>query len=263
VERTEALEEPISPELVLVDADLAARARAALPDPPSLLPAVAAARKRVEVAAAAAVEERPAPEVSPRRPEPSFSRHLRATVVFGCVMVALVTVVALALDHVPRSGKPTLAATRSEPAAPAPPKKSTPPRAAKPAKARTAVKPKAAPKTKPKAAPKTKPKSVPTRSPKRSTRPVASPKHVAKPKARAAVKVERVFSWRPVRRAAYYQVLLQRGATTVYEARTSKRTASIRLKLKPGRYHAVVRPAISTDAGIILGPAIMDKIVKV
>jgi outer membrane biosynthesis protein TonB len=172
-------------------------------------------------------------------------------------MVALVTVVALALDHVPRSGKPTLAATRSEPAAPAPLKKSTPPRAAKPAKARTAVKPKAAPK------PKTKPKSVPTRSPKRSTRPVASPKHVAKPKARAAVKVERVFSWRPVRRAAYYQVLLQRGATTVYEARTSKRTASIRLKLKPGRYHAVVRPAISTDAGIILGPAIVDKIVKV
>jgi hypothetical protein len=77
------------------------------------------------------------------------------------------------------------------------------------------------------------------------------------------VKVERAFSWRPVRGAAYYEVLLQRGATTIYEARTTKRTASIRLKLRPGRYHAVVRPAISNDAGIVLGPAIVNKIVRV
>jgi hypothetical protein len=259
VERTDALEEPISPELALVDADLAARAREALPDPPWLLPAVAEARQRIQ-AAAAAVEERPAPEIPRRGPEPSFSRHLRATVVFGFAMVGLVTVVALALDFVPRSGKPTLAATRAEPAAPPPPKRSTPKRAAKPAKVRTAVKPKAARRAKPKPKPTRSPQR---KSPKRSTPPARAPKHAAKPKARPAVKIERVFSWRPFRRAAYYQVHLQRGTTTVYEVRTSKRTVSIRLKLRPGRYHAIVRPAISTDAGIILGPPIVDKVVKV
>jgi hypothetical protein len=37
----------------------------------------------------------------------------------------------------------------------------------------------------------------------------------------------------------------------------------MRLKLRPGRYHAVVRPAMPNDAGIILGPAIVDRIVKV
>ena len=77
------------------------------------------------------------------------------------------------------------------------------------------------------------------------------------------IEVERAFSWRPVRGAAYYQVLLQRGATTIYEARNSKRTAAIRLKLRPGRYHAVVRPAIPNSAGITLGSAIVDKIVRV
>jgi outer membrane biosynthesis protein TonB len=261
VERPEAFEEAISPELALVDPDLAARAREALPDPPWLLPAVAEARQRVEAAPAVAVEE-PAPEVSRSRDEPSFSRHLRTTVVFGCVMVALVTVVSLGLDLVPRSGKPTLAATPAEPAAATPPKTPTSKPAAKPAKVRRAVKPKPVRKAKPKPRPRPKPKPVRTRSPKRATPPASAPKHVAKPKARSAVKVERVFSWRPFRGAAYYQVHLQRGATTVYEVRTSNRTASIRLELKPGRYHAIVRPAISTDAGIILGPRILDKIVK-
>jgi hypothetical protein len=78
-----------------------------------------------------------------------------------------------------------------------------------------------------------------------------------------AVKVERVLSWRRYRGAVYYQVHLRRGAKTIYAVRTLKRTASIRLELKPGKYHAVVRPAIPGDAGIILGPAIVDQIVRV
>jgi hypothetical protein len=77
------------------------------------------------------------------------------------------------------------------------------------------------------------------------------------------VKVSRVFSWRRYQGATYYQVYLRRGATTVYQVRTSKRTASIRLALRPGRYHALVRPAFPTDAGITLGPTIMDKIMRV
>jgi hypothetical protein len=250
VERTRALEEPISPELVLVDGDLAVRAREALPHPPWLLLAVAEARERVEASQAVAVDERPAPWDSGRRPRASFSRHLRAIAVFGGALVALVILVSLALELVPGSAKPTLATRRAEPAAPPSPNKPTSKRSAKRA-------------VKPKAVRKTKSKPVPTRSPERSAPPASAPKQVAKPKTRAAVKVERVFSWRLYRGAVYYPVHLRRGAKTVYQVRTLKRTASIRLTLRPGRYHAVVRPAVPSDAGIILGPAIMDKIVRV
>jgi hypothetical protein len=235
VKRTGALEEPISPELVLVDRDLAVQAREASADPPWLLPAVAEARQGAGVTPAVSIKE--------PRPRPSFSRHLRATAVVGCAVVALVAAVSLALELVPGSAKPTLAKRRAEAAAPAP-KKPT-----KNAKAQGTPKPKAA------RTAKSKPQA--TRSPKRS-----APRRAAKPKAPPAVTFKRAFSWRRYRGAAYYQVHLQRGVKTVYEVRTLKRTASIRLKLRPGRYHAIVRPAFSTDAGITLGPAILDKIVR-
>jgi hypothetical protein len=256
VERTDVLEEPISPELVLVDGELAARAREASADSPWLLPAVAEARQCAEAARPVAVEQRPAPE-APRR-QPSFSGHLRATAVIGCVLVAVLAAVSLAPELVPGSAKPTLARRGAERAALAPPKPSTSKPAMRPPKAERVVKPK------PRAAPKREPKPEPkTTKPKRSARPAPAPKPAAKPKIRAPVRVERVFSWRRYRGAVYYQVHLQRGAKTVYEARTLQRTASIRLKLRPGRYHAVVRPAIPSDVGIILGPTIMDKIVRI
>ena len=58
---TGVVEEPISSELVLVDPALARRARAALPDPPWLLPALAELQERTPAEPAAApVLERPA-----------------------------------------------------------------------------------------------------------------------------------------------------------------------------------------------------------
>jgi hypothetical protein len=254
VERTRALEEPISPELVLVDEDLAVRARKASPDPPWVLPAVAEAQQHV-VTPAVTVEERPAPEVAPPPARPSFSRHLRATAVFGVALVGLVTVVSLTLELMPGSAKPTLATRRAEPAAPAPSKQST---SAQPAK-----RPRVQESAKPKAAAKTRSKPKRTRRP-RSRPPAASaPTRAAKPRARAAVKVRRVFSWHLYPGAVYYQLHLQRGSKTIYEQRTLEPTASIRLTLEPGTYRTVVRPAIPSDAGIILGPAIMNKIVRV
>ena len=234
MDRTTALAEPVSPELVLVDDDLAARAREALPDPSRPQRAVAETT-------------RPTPEVPPRRPH----SHLRAIVVFGCLAVAFVVAVALALEFVPRSSRPTVATGGGVPAAPAAPKTT----AATPTVTHAKAPVKQA------RARKAKSKPLPTK--KRSTPRASAPRRAPRPTARAAVKVERVFSWHRFQGAAYYQVSLRRGATPVYEARTPKRTASIRLELRPGRYHAVVRPAMPTDAGIVLGPAIVDTIVKV
>jgi hypothetical protein len=36
-----------------------------------------------------------------------------------------------------------------------------------------------------------------------------------------------------------------------------------RLKLKPGTYTVLVQPAVTTDAGIILGPAVLAKKIRV
>jgi hypothetical protein len=253
VERTAVLEEPISPELVLVDGELAARAREASRDTPWLLPAVAEAQRHAAAAPAALVEERPAPDAP--RDESSLTGHLRATAVLGFSLVALLALVALAPELVPGSAKPTLA---TRPAAPKP-AALIPPTTSKPAEKR----PKAKAAVKPKAAPTTRSKPKPATKPKRTAPPASAPKRAAKPKARAPVRVERVLSWRRYRGAVYYQVHLLRGSTTVYSARTLQRTARIRLRLRPGRYHAVVRAAIPGDAGIILGPAILDRIVRV
>jgi hypothetical protein len=35
------------------------------------------------------------------------------------------------------------------------------------------------------------------------------------------------------------------------------------LKLRPGTYQALVRPAIPSDAGIVLGAAILEKTIRV
>lgn len=239
-----ALEEPVSPELALVDPDLAFKAREASADPPWLLPAVAETRQRVGAAPGVSIKERPAPKAVADAERPSFSRHLRSTAVLGFAVVALVTVLTLALELVPGPAKPTLANRRAEPAASAPPTK---PHSTHSTKARSR---------------KTRSTPTPTKNPKRSARAASAPRQAAKPKGPAAVTFERAFSWRLHRGAVYYQVHLQRGAKTIYEARTLKRTASIRLQLRPGKYRAVVRPAFPTDAGIILGPAILDKIVR-
>jgi hypothetical protein len=271
VDSTPLLEEPISPELVLVDRELAVRAREASPSPPWLLPVLAEARQRKEAAAAVAVEERSAADAPRREPEPSIWKHLRATAVFGCALVGLVALMALVLDLVPTSKGPTFVTARAEQAATPTPTGSSPEgragRGGKRPKPRGGVKPTAVPKTKTTPARSHTRSAVTTPAPKKAQKPKnrAAAKKVSKPTARAVAKVQRVFSWHRAAAAVYYQFYLRRGAATIYETRTVKLTAALPagLKLRPGTYQALVRPAIPGDAGIVLGAAILEKTIRV
>jgi hypothetical protein len=244
-------EEPISSELVLVDQALARRARAALPDPPWLVPALAELRERPRAEPAPApVLERPArPSVRRRRPS-------AGSVVL--VVIALAFAGVLALAFVPQSRGPSFVTTPTEQAAPAVPLR--PPAVVRP-KAATKPKP-----TQPRRAAKPKPRTV-----RRAERPAAKtrPKRRASkptlaPKPRALTRAQRVVTWRRYPAAVYYAVYLQRGAKTVFATRTARPGTVLpaHLALRPGRYHVVVRPAIPSDAGIILASAIFRKTLR-
>ena len=252
------VEEPISSELVLVDEELALRARDALPDPPWVLPVFAELQEAEKSAASVAGEERPATAAVPERPpRPSIAGRVPAVVLS---LLGLVALAALAFSLVWSPQGPTLAARPEEQASlPAPTQSTGAGQAkgsAKRPKARRTATTQATPQVKP-AAPKvhTQPRAT-TPAPKRAAKP--------KPKPRTVGKAERVFGWPRYPGAVYYQFYLQQGARTIYQARTIRPTAALpaRLKVVPGTYRVLVRPAVPSDAGIILGAAIVEKSVK-
>jgi hypothetical protein len=239
VEPRGVAQEPISSELALVDGELARRARAALPDPPWLLPVLAELQEA----------ERAEP---PRR-----SRASRLPAVALAVLLLLM-LAALASSFLP-SQSPTLvtgparraalpAQTRSTPAG-------APKRPAKRSEVRRAAKTKPAPPAAGAPAKPLRPKPKPAA--KQSARP--------KPRTRTLRKAERVLRWRRYPPAAYYVLYLRRGAATIYTARTTRLTATLpaRLKLGPGTYRVFVRPAVAVEAGIVFGPAVVEKTIKV
>jgi len=238
LESTRPVEEAISAELVLVDPELARRARVALPDPPWLLPVLAERH------------ERPAPQQGPAprpRHRPVRSR-IGAALVGGCALLVFLILLASVADLRSRSDEASFAA--------APVRK---------AKREPQAKPPAAP---PKAqrSREARPKVVTTTRRVRRTRRRSAP--APKPTAtapRAIPATQRVFSWRPYAAAAYYQLYLQRGFTTVYQARTVKLRLALpaRLKLRPGTYRVRVLLAIATDAGIVPGPTIVAKTIRI
>jgi hypothetical protein len=255
------VEEPISSELVLVDAELALRARGALPDPPWLLPVLADLQEAEKVAPPVAVEERPAPAAVPERPpRPSVASRIPAVTAVVLSLLGLVALAALVFSLLPSPQGPTLAARPEQQASLPTPTQSTgagqATGTAKRPKARRTAPPQATTKVKP-AAPKvrTRPRAV-APAPKRAAKP--------KPRPRTIGKAERVFSWRRYPGAVYYQFYFQQGARTIYQARTVRPTAALpaRLKVVPGTYQVLVRPAVPSDAGIILGAAIVEKTVK-
>jgi hypothetical protein len=246
-------EEPISSELVLVDEALARRARAALPDPPWLLPALAELRERPEAERA----EAPAPVAEPPAPSPDRRRRPSAGSVV-LVVIALAFAAVSALAFVPLKRGPSLVTTPVEQAAPAEPVR--PP-------AVTPTKPATKPKSRPlqRAAKPKKARQAPAPATKtRTTRRASAPSPKPKPQPRTLTRAQRVVSWQRYPAAVYYSVYLQRGTTTLFQTRTVRRSAVLpaHLALRPGTYHVVVRPAIPNDAGIILGPAIFRKTVR-
>ena len=60
------------------------------------------------------------------------------------------------------------------------------------------------------------------------------------------------------------QFYFQQGAKTIYQARSVSPTAALpaRLKVVRGTYRVLVRPAVPSDAGIILGGAMFEKTLK-
>ena len=221
-------------------------------------PALAELQEAEKITAPVAGEERPAPAAVPERPpRPSIASRVPAVVLS---LLGLVALAALAFSLVWSPQGPTLAARPEEQASLPAPTPVDRRRAGKrvgeapegatdsDAPGNSQVKP-TAPRV------RTQPRAI-TPAPKRAAKP--------KPKPRTVGKAERVFGWPRYPGAVYYQFYLQQGARTIYQARTVRPTAALpaRLKVVPGTYRVLVRPAVPSDAGIILGAAIVEKSVK-
>lgn len=250
------VEEPISSELVLVDGALARRARAALPEPPWLLPVLAELEESARATPPPPVAEPLPPAAAEPAPAAPVARPRRRLGAASGVSVALAlaAVAVLSLAFLPLSRGPRVTTTPLRQAAPATPVR--PPAAARPKRAapthtvtRARPKPKVARAKKPAAAAK-RPRPRPTRR--------------AAPPPRPLPRTQRVFSWRRYPSAVFYELHLQRGAETLYETRTLTPRAVLPagLRLRPGTYHVFVRPAVPGDAGIMLGPAIMRRTIR-
>jgi hypothetical protein len=231
VEPREPATGPISPELVLVDPDLAAGARAALPDHPW-----------------------PAPvRIEPATP----TRHRRIPVAATFSILSLAALVGiLGVSLLPTRDQPTFAAEgqRIQPAAPSPTTGLSPQPAAPSPSTGVSPQPAASQGRKP----RTKTLSGARRRP--ATKPVPSGKRKLPRFAPA-----RTFAWASQARAAYYQVALFRNGRRFYQTRTRapRLTLPRRVRFTPGEYRWTVRPAIRVQNGMRLVDPIVDSTFRV
>lgn len=220
--------EHISPELALVDPELAAEARAALPD--------------------AAVAG----------PVGRDTRRRRSRLVLAIVAVLAVVGVAAALALVTRDPQerlrpaaPPAAAPRPQPT-PARRAASGPQPAAPP---RSAPSPAATPRTKP------KPKPPPPAAAVLGAKKVAPPA----PKTAPAGSPSRLYIWAPAADAVYYDVSFVRDGRPFRVLRTEDSWLRLpsTLQFTPGTYRLTVRPAVVGKAGIVLGTPIVERTFRV
>lgn len=234
MEPTAATAEPISPELVLVDPDLGAEARAALPDYPWPRPVriepPAARRRRLRI---------PGPLVGPLL-------FLAALVILGLMALRSVDRPTFAADAVSTPSPQPPATTRNQ--QPSAPRSKQPRTAPKPAR---------------KAAPRVRPRTAPKRTvrAKTKTRPPARRPTPAKRRQKPSFKPARTFSWPRQTAAAFYQVTFLRNGRMFYRARIGPPQLELppQIRFTPGRYHWIVRPVINGA----LAKAIVDSTFEV
>ena len=238
VEPRESPTGPITPELALVDPDLAAHARAALPENPwpapvRIEPAGPAERRGVPVAAAFSVLSFVAlvatlgVSVLPARDQPTFAADGQPT----------------------PPAAPSPSTNASEPAAPAGEKtQTTEARSARRPAARTTA---GGRRKQPRGARSARNPAARTTARKRRELPRFEP--------------ARAFGWVPQARAVYYEVAFFRNGRRFYEARArrSRLTLPRRIRFRPGVYRWTVRAAIPRGNGIRLGNPIVDSTFKV
>ena len=239
----------VSPELALVDPELAAELRAALPEHP--WPAV--------------------PRITIAPPAETRVRHLRpflGTFVATAVIVAAVTV----LTVLPRPDRPTFAATPAEPVT-RPQQQPAPVNRAKTAKAKPnlfAARP-ARPLRRAFPLAVTAETKVPrqrARATPRRARP--NPKSRSPQRRRQApVRVKRgpvigtrapSFAWPPVANARSYDAQFLRGGKTIYRSRTPVPRIRVpaRIRFTAGVYRWIVRPVFVTGLRTELGSPVVD-----
>jgi hypothetical protein len=231
VEPTKSAIGSISPELVLVDPDLAAGARAALPDYPWPTPV----------------------RIEPRAP----ARHRRIPVAATLSFVSCAALVGiLGVSLLPTRDQPTFAAEgqRTLPAA-SPTTTGVSPHPAVPSPTTKVSKQPAAPQRQ---GPRTKRPGGARKSPVR--KPVPSGRRKL-PLFRPA----RTFAWVPQARATYYQVVLFRNGRRIYQTRTrvSRLTLPRRIRFTAGDYRWTVRPALRVQNGIRLADPIVDSTFRI
>lgn len=279
-------DEQISPELVLIDPELAERARAEMPLAAADVPWAVA---RLPAASSSGPPARLAP--------PASGFTIAATLwLFGAIAVAVTLMVELLPDRGPQpSLAPALArpaasrpAPVAPPAPPAAPAKPPAPKAHPPAAARPAAPPPAAqppPTPKPKPQPKPKPKAKPQPQPRTPPPPPAAarPKPKPKPKPvpatpepgttpppptlrspppapRTGFQPARVFAWAPQADASYYHVVIRRDGKLFYEAwpREARLEIPARFRFRPGAYTWRVEPGKGAREAKELGPPIVE-----
>jgi hypothetical protein len=266
--------EPLSPELVLVDPELATLARARLPDladslPPRKPRLHAGQRPPVADEHPTTPAAEPVDIVRPSPPESHRRRSRASRVLVGLAIVALVAAAlgwrAMHESNDAAAPRPASTATqtrRGAVAARAPRKPTPQPKPAPKASLRTGKAPSARRQPPGKATARSESKRRSHRSIHRRHRP--APQRPVPRRAAAAVPA-RIFVWPPVPHARFYDIQFFRNGRRILRAAPTAPRFRLRLKwsfrgrsleLKPGTYVWVVRPVTGSGRDLRVGKPI-------